>query len=314
MTTLQPRASTRHPRSHILRSQTDLPQKSVRPSVARPQTYDKDCAGAGPWQHMAQTYAWVVEQEFVRLEKRSKKTEQWVLEQQILLMDGTRRQRSDNGAPRRKMWEEMVYVYEVEAEKWMLHEEEARRMAAEREKEKARLIQEEIKRIEARIRNKRDAEKRKMVEEKLRVYAEHKDREKGRAKAEKAVVDAWRNYEDQWATLATSSEPLTFTEIPWPLISPPSSATNITSAGVVLFLFSPFHSQNLSRKDRIRSAQLRWHPDRFRRLMGRVAQQDRAAVEEGVGAVARCLNDLMARETNASRYVRPIHFYVSGCR
>jgi len=80
------------------------------------------------------------------------------------------------------------------------------------------------------------------------------------------------------------------------MISPPAKAGDVTPEAIVLFLFSPFHSEGQSRKERIRSAQLRWHPDRFRRLMDKVTEKDKSEVEEGVGIVARCLNDLMARE------------------
>lgn len=48
-------------------------------------------------------------------------------------------------------------------------------------------------------------------------------------------------------------------------------------------------------KDRVRSALRRWHPDRFGRILAKVRDEDKARVEEGVGLVVRCLNDLLER-------------------
>ena len=264
---------------------------------------------------MAQTYAWVVEQEFIKLQKDNKSADHWVLEQQIFLADNSskaKRARKVSGTEgqRPKEWNELMYGYREEAARWMKHEEQARRLAVEREKEKTRVVQEEIRRIEARIRQRRNQEREKLAEERTRVNADLQERQKReRTKTERVVIDAWRHYEARWAALMGSSGPLTFRAIPWPIGSPPSSPAGIKPADVVLFLFSPLHSQNQSRKDRIRSAQLRWHPDRFRRLLGRVTKGDIAMVEEGVGIIARCLNDLMARETSLLQHVRLIHLH-----
>ncbi|TDL26300.1 hypothetical protein BD410DRAFT_704853, partial [Rickenella mellea] len=107
---------------------------------------------------------------------------------------------------------------------------------------------------------------------------------------------AWRNYETRWQSIPSSKEKLTFRSIPWPLLSPPSKPQSITLAGVTYFLLSPLHSGNQSNKERIKEALRRWHPDRFRRLMSRVPEEEKAAVEEGVGAVARFLNELLSRQ------------------
>jgi len=169
MTTLHTRrpAPYNHRYHYGLRSQRDLPSQT---STRVPIYHDADVDA--PWHHMAQTYEWVIEQEFMTLDKCNRKTEQWILEQQIFLAANNRDRRSGRGpAAQRGLWEEMAYTYEVEAERWMQHEEEARRKAAEREKEKARIVEEEVRRIESRIRNKREAERRKFAEEKARAYA-----------------------------------------------------------------------------------------------------------------------------------------------
>ncbi|KII92106.1 hypothetical protein PLICRDRAFT_76930, partial [Plicaturopsis crispa FD-325 SS-3] len=251
----------------------------------------------GPWTHMAQTYTWVLEKETEKRGPRSGKTEEWVLREQIFIDEEKRREERGLGKDelRQRMWEELMYGYEVEAERYMREQERARRAAAERERARTRAMQDEYRQYEAHARQ-RQREAR--AQEQARAQ-EHERREQERS--DKVMSHAWKEHERRWAAIAASRDALTFATIPWPTASRPSGPNAITPAAIVMFLFSTAHSEGQSRKDRIRSALLRWHPDRFRRLLGRVAEHDKAAVEEGVGIVARCLNDLMARETAATR-------------
>lgn len=268
-----------------------------------------------PYQQMTQTYSWVLEQEYMRREKQNKKTQRWVFEQRTLFPGETLKSKDELPAAweektRGQMWEEVVYSYELEADRWMRQEEEIRRVAAERERTKARYVQEEFKRLEARMRLKRETERQRIVEEKLRTQMEARERDrKERSKAQKAIVDAWNRYETGWQSMSTSTSSLAFLDIPWPTKSIPTQPSDITPSAVVTLLLSPFHSPKQTRKDRLRSAQLRWHPDRFRRLMNRVKEEDKKAVEEGVGIIARCLNDLMSNEKQPTRPVSVIRVY-----
>jgi hypothetical protein len=180
----------------------------------------------------------------------------------------------------------------------MRQQEEARRLAAERERTKARLIQAELHRIEERVRLRREAERKRIVEERARTLAEMRERdEKLRARRpERMSLELWEQYEARWAGITASSDPLKFSDIPWPITSPSPSLESMTIETIRLFFLSASHSKNLTRKERIRSAQLRWHPDRFQRLMSRVVEQDKTAVEACVGAIARCLNEMMEQE------------------
>jgi hypothetical protein len=247
---------------------------------------------------MAHTYAWVVEQEMVRQQKSDKHEEHWVLKQPLFIADNLlpRRERKGSiaGSVRERDRDRLVYEFWDAGTRWMKHEEESRRLAVdrEREREKTRLVQEELRRIEARVRQRQNQERERLAEERMKANAERE-----RVRAERVLVDAWRDYETRWAALMRSTDAITFGTIPWPMTTAPASLAGIRPADIVLFLFSPVHSQNQSRKDRLKSALLRWHPDRFRRLLRRVSADDRARVEEGVGIVARCLNDLMARES-----------------
>ncbi|KAL6307869.1 hypothetical protein BKA93DRAFT_698648, partial [Sparassis latifolia] len=119
-----------------------------------------------------------------------------------------------------------------------------------------------------------------------------------KARRDDAEREAWNTYEDRWTTLGgDSSEPLSFRDIPWPMVYQPQAVAEITPGRIVMFLLSPLHSDTLSRKDRIRKALRRWHPDRLVRVLARVAEDDKAKVEEGVGVVVRCLNNLLERES-----------------
>ncbi|KAJ8077336.1 hypothetical protein PM082_001766 [Marasmius tenuissimus] len=284
---------TRPGAHHTLYSQTS---QSV-PSLHKPEPRPKD--PRRPYRHMTDTYAWVVEQEFVKLDKQGRNTEQWIREQQRRVPDGPARQEIGERV-RRRMWEDMMYRYEVEAERWMRHEEEMRRAAAERERRRENLIREELRRMEERLRQQKEAAEQKARQESSRSRSSHKRHEEQRyqerPKSDKTLQDSWKRYEDQWKTLSSSSEPLTFSNVSWPVAFKPRTPEHITLSAIAEFLLSPVHSQNLTRKDRIRNAQLRWHPDRFQRMMQRVDEGEKAQVAEGVGIVARSLNELMSRE------------------
>ncbi|KDQ54520.1 hypothetical protein JAAARDRAFT_160547 [Jaapia argillacea MUCL 33604] len=119
------------------------------------------------------------------------------------------------------------------------------------------------------------------------------------AKVQRDVVpSAWRMHQCLWLYL-TSPSSLSFTSIPWPTYPQPTSPADITPTTICNLLLSRYHSDARCRKDRIREALLRWHPDKFARVLRRVKEEDRADVEEGVGIVVRCLNELLQRERKA---------------
>ena len=247
---------------------------------------------------MSHAFSWAAEQDFIKGNMRGMKTEDWVRQQQTYCRKNKEDFYSVPRSPLRKShpeeWEEVIYVYEIGGGVRM-RDDQARRVAIERENARAR-IQEELRRIEARFEEKREAERRERVEQaRRRAHAgliREEKRVRDRPKLDKLIVDAWTNYESQWTSLMTSSGPLEFKTIPWPVTKPAKNPGDVTPETIATLLFSQLHSPQLSRKERIRNAQLRWHPDRFRRLMGRVKAEDKAKVEEAVGIVARCLNDL----------------------
>ncbi|TBU24984.1 hypothetical protein BD311DRAFT_765504 [Dichomitus squalens] len=108
--------------------------------------------------------------------------------------------------------------------------------------------------------------------------------------------EAGRRYEARWVELLSSEETLGFRDVPWPMFSQPRSLEELSEAKVAKFVLSPSHAGE-TRRDKIRNALKRWHPDRFGRLSGRVKEEEKEAIEDGVGIVARCLNDLLERES-----------------
>ena len=154
-------------------------------------------------------------------------------------------------------------------------------------------LQEEFDMMEARWQERKGREERRRRQ--AQQWAEEQKQVERRSQEE-----AWKVYERRWTTIAGdhggSPSPLRFKSIPWPTTVPPRSVVDITPAAIAKFLFSTAHSEGMGRKERIRCALRRWHPDRFGRVLGRVDERDKEAVERGVGIVARCLNDLLAQE------------------
>lgn len=122
----------------------------------------------------------------------------------------------------------------------------------------------------------------------------------------------WDAYQSRWAALnasaaasasasadSKSSPPLRrlrFGDIPWPIFSNgPFTPADITSKTVGAFLLSPFHSVDKTTKERLRAALIQWHPDKFEaRWLHLIAETEKPLVSQGVGAVARAINDLLA--------------------
>ena len=250
--------------------------------------------------HATPMYTWIVEQELAALSKEVSETRRWAFEQQIHfgLLPNTKAGASTSRQPpptrtaekRRRDPDLATRDRELDEEMTWLKE---RLRAAQRHAERIQL-QEEFNKMEARWRKEersgREAERRQ------RRRQEHHQMEREAERRRQA--EAWKVYESQWAAIAVGNDdsPLKFRSVPWPMTLPPRSAREVTSEAVAKFILSHAHSEGASRKDRIKNALRRWHPDRFGRILNRVDVTDRAAVERGVGTVVRCLNDLLARE------------------
>ncbi|KAG8684885.1 hypothetical protein FRC08_013437, partial [Ceratobasidium sp. 394] len=149
----------------------------------------------------------------------------------------------------------------------------------------------------------RARERAERAEEAQRQYAARAESEQTSQDQQKEST-AWSRYTDQWelfkrVALAAQPSPegriFRFEDIPWPMLSPPTSPGMITKGQVAAFLYSSSSGQGKSLKARIRECLLTWHPDKFSgRWMRFVLEEDRARVAEGVSAVIRAGNEIMA--------------------
>ncbi|KAF8911515.1 hypothetical protein CPB84DRAFT_1812351 [Gymnopilus junonius] len=167
---------------------------------------------------------------------------------------------------------------------------------------------------------------RKAEAEKLEKEAEE-ERERKKAERESRRMDyAREEYQARWTKLlaATESEQvveLTFDDIPWPIFAahrdkPPKEkdkrhanglegravrTSELTEEAISTFLLPNAELERdgaavkKERKERLREAFLRFHPDKFEgRFMKRVKESKREKVREAIGQVSRVLNALMA--------------------
>ncbi|QRV77731.1 hypothetical protein RhiJN_05746 [Ceratobasidium sp. AG-Ba] len=194
------------------------------------------------------------------------------------------------------------------------HKREARRKQEDAERRVAdKAAAESLKRAHAETKKYREAAERAEREaEAARNRAERAEeaqrKQAAKAKSEQASTaqqnesNAWSQYTNKWALFkrfsdVASSNPggvFRFEDIPWPMLSTPSSPEMITKDEVAAFLYSSFSNQGNTMKTRIRDCLLTWHPDKFSgRWMHFVLETDRARVTEAVLAVTRAGNDLM---------------------
>ncbi|GJE95887.1 hypothetical protein PsYK624_120780 [Phanerochaete sordida] len=273
------------------------PAPGPSPRRARPadpaQDYHRGRRESEPWRQAAKTYAWVLEQEIAEMARKNEETVRWIYMQQ----DKERRERVRLG----------VFGLERGFHSEMSDDEDYAFVARRRRADRAhpprdinREVQEEFRRLQA---QRAETERCRVAYEKRKAAEEERDRQKQRKRElyklrkDAAERSAWEHYDAEWTRLLSSeaSEPLTFESIPWPLIVPPQSTDDIRPARVTIFILSQSHSQGQTMKDRVRSALRRWHPDRFGRILARVRDEDKEKVEEGVGIVVRCLNELLER-------------------
>ncbi|KAI1798108.1 hypothetical protein LXA43DRAFT_978766 [Ganoderma leucocontextum] len=111
---------------------------------------------------------------------------------------------------------------------------------------------------------------------------------------ERKALEQWDAYEVRWRILLTTATPVAFTDIPWPVCPSPTSVEDLTSDAVTDFFLAPLRvrTNTLSRKGRIRSAILRWHPDKMSGVVARTVEQDLDTVRTGINSVFHILRSL----------------------
>ena len=110
----------------------------------------------------------------------------------------------------------------------------------------------------------------------------------------------WEAYEAHWRTMQSSSTSITFVEFPWPLKERVTSRdlSTLTRSAVSEFLFGNLavRTNTTTKRERIRSSLLRWHPDKMSLVLGRVIPDDLELVREGIHVVFSTLKALQDTE------------------
>jgi hypothetical protein len=156
----------------------------------------------------------------------------------------------------------------------------------------------------------------------MEQVAEEERRRKKRERESRRLDYAREEYNARWVALVAggSEGSLGYDDIPWPIAAahrgkaemrhggedrPPlrTGVEELTAEAISSFLLPPHVlgpevNENLSlkkeKKDRLREAFLRFHPDKFEgRFMQRVKEQEKERVREAIGQISRVLNLLM---------------------
>jgi hypothetical protein len=116
---------------------------------------------------------------------------------------------------------------------------------------------------------------------------------------EKIWIEQWEFYERRWRSLFSSTGPVAFLDIPWPMQVAPSSVDEINSQAITTFLLDPLRvrTNTTTQRDRVRASLLRWHPDKMSSIMGRVVEEDVQVVRDGVNAVFVILKQIQDNGT-----------------
>lgn len=155
--------------------------------------------------------------------------------------------------------------------------------------------------------------------------AEEERRRKKRERESRRLDYAREEYNARWVATTVSEGSLGYDDIPWPIAAahrgkaekhhggenrPPlrTGVEELTAEAISSFLLPPHVdvmkpemddamknlTQKKERKDRLREAFLRFHPDKFEgRFMRRVNENEKERVREAIGQVSRVLNLLM---------------------
>ena len=118
--------------------------------------------------------------------------------------------------------------------------------------------------------------------------------------AERKALEQWDAYQARWRVLLTSAALVTFTDIPWPVSPSATSVDDLTSDAITDFFLAPLRvrANTVSRKERVRSSILRWHPDKMSGVVARTVEEDLASVRTGINSVFHILRSLQDATTS----------------
>lgn len=123
----------------------------------------------------------------------------------------------------------------------------------------------------------------------------------------KGIAEAWNAFEARWRAVSTSTTPLQLSDIAWPVYYNDEDVHRITTDTIRRFVLGRSRTLNVSRLTCVRACMLRFHPDRFQRVLDRVVDSDTAQVKYTAGKVARCLNELLRAEQKRVKRRPEVH-------
>ncbi|KAJ7096662.1 hypothetical protein B0H15DRAFT_825944 [Mycena belliarum] len=114
---------------------------------------------------------------------------------------------------------------------------------------------------------------------------------------ERVLVERWASYESRWADLVKAgrerpqTKDVRFEDVPWPVCPAEgqSAVRGFLLAGLTV------RGCAVTKKERVRSSLLRWHPDKMTAVLARVADADVEAVQRGINVIVLCLQQLNSR-------------------
>lgn len=165
---------------------------------------------------------------------------------------------------------------------------EAVKREAERRKQEELRREEERKRQEERER--REREEREREEKRQREQAEQERR--AREERTESIKASWTTYGQFWATNRLPLN-VTFASIRWPILEQPKTPQDLELHKIQEFILSPHHSKERTDRQRVKDALLRWHPDKFRRVLENVTSGEKDRVRDGADIVAKHLNTIL---------------------
>lgn len=121
---------------------------------------------------------------------------------------------------------------------------------------------------------------------------------------EKSLMDRWKRYEADWVKLLeqaklSPSRTIKFRDIPWPIDLTDKNTLTLqllTAENVEEFLLGVLQVRGygVTKKERVRSSLLRWHPDKMTVVVAKVAPEDVDVVLHGINSVMLVLQRLNA--------------------
>ncbi|KAJ6608309.1 hypothetical protein B0H10DRAFT_1885113 [Mycena sp. CBHHK59/15] len=119
---------------------------------------------------------------------------------------------------------------------------------------------------------------------------------------ERVLLERWVKYEQRWAELNARAgrameRDIRFGDVPWPVCGKDVTPADLTADQVEDFLLAGLKVRGctVTKKERVRSSLLRWHPDKLTGVLGCIVDADLDAVRKGVNVVVSCLHQLNCR-------------------